>query len=260
MYLLKQWRESRILTGLAILGLLLLLYLVIKGATTADLTNFNDSGHNHPDFSIVFMPIFYIEAVLISFWGWLIASIGSGKSIGEDSGSFLFTRPRRRAWFLWNDWGFAMAQIAAIIGITNLMVGLLLAHIIKLVYGPGASFHYADGRSLILPINMLLISVGVLLCAGLIYSLTYFSTIVLKRAMGIMLGAGLLVGYGVLRLLMYHYYPAVHLPNLTITLFHIREHGQLVLSNNLAISIAIRTLVMLAFPFAAQLILDRAEI
>lgn len=259
MYLSKQWRESRIISILAMLGLALLLALVVKGWFAIDTVNF-DNRNFHGGFGPAFVPLLYIEAVLVAFWGWLAAAIGAGKNLGEDSGSFLFTRPRRRAWFLWSDWGYAMAQIAAIIALANLMIGLLLTHILHLMHLAAAVPLTEGGEPVSLVLMMVLISFGALLFAGLIYGLTYFSTIVLKRAAGVMLGAGILVCYLILSGLVPHYWPGVHLPSLIIGLFDFNHHGFYGLSGNLAVNFIVRAAVMLAFPIAAQLILDRSEI
>jgi hypothetical protein len=255
MYLSKQWRESRYITAVAVLGLVLLLYGVIKAALQIDPAHFNQ---NADDYTVIFVPIFYVEAALLGFWGWLIASIGAGKNLGEDSGSFLFTRPRPRAWFLWNDWGFALAQIALIMLLSNLMVGLLIARLLRVESALGR-IHLANGYALQLSGTLLLIGVGALLFGGLVYSVTYFSTIVLKRAIGVMLGAGILVGYVILDGLLRHYY-AIHLPSLIPPLFDLRERGFHGLSDHLALSLVIRAVVVLIFPIAAQLILERSEI
>jgi hypothetical protein len=259
MYLSKQWRESRIISTIAILALMLLLLLVIKGGLVVDSLHTHDN-NNNGGFGMVFIPLFYAEAVLIAFWGWLVAGIGTGKNLGEDSGSFLFTRPRRRAWFLWNDWGFAMAQIAAIILLTNLMIGLFLEHILVLMHAPGAVQMTDHGDTIPLLVLMAVISVGVLLFAGLIYGLTYFSTIVLRRAAGVMLGAGILVGYLILGGLLHHYYPSIHLPSLIMNVFNFDHHSMYGLSGSLGLSIAARAVAMLLFPLAAQVILERSEI
>lgn len=261
MYLSKQWRESRILSGIAVLALLLLLALVAKAGLAVDGAHFHlTEGNRTGGFGMVFVPLLYIEAILTAFWGWLIAGIGAGKNLGEDSGSFLFTRPRSRAWFLWSDWGYAMAQIAAIIALANLMLGLLAAHILHLMHYPAAVPLIDGGEPVSLLLVMVLVSVGALLFAGLIYSLTYFSTIVLKRSIGVMLGAGILVAYLILSGLVHHYYPTVQLPSLIISLFNFNHHGFNGLSGNLAVSIIVRAAVMMAFPVAAQVILDRSEI
>jgi hypothetical protein len=259
MYLSKQWRESRIISGIAVLALLLLLLLVVKGAITVNSIHAHRND-NADGFAMVFIPLFYIEAGLVAFWGWLVAGIGAGKNLGEDSGSFLFTRPRRRAWFLWNDWGFAMAQIAAIILIGNIMVGLLLKRVLVLMHSPGYIQMGSQSTPVSLVFMMLLISVGVLLFAGLIYGVTYFSTVIMKRAAGVMLGAGILVGYVILRALIHHYFPSIHLPNLILGLFSFDNHSVNGLSGNLGLSIAARAVAMLLFPLAAQVILDKSEI
>lgn len=263
MYLSKQWRESRIISILAILGLALLLALVVKGATAIDTVHFDNRNYNS-DFGGAFIPLFYVEAALIGFWGWLAAGIGIGKNLGEDSGSFLLTRPHRRAWFLWSDWGYAMAQVTAIIVLTNLMIGLLMAHILHLMHLP-AIVPLADGGATVsLFVMMVLVSVGVLLFAGLIYGVSYFCTVLIQRTSGVMLGAGIFVLYLVLGGLVHHYYPAIHFPNLIVGPFHIEHHGAQAMfrgpSINLVPNIIIRAVIMVAFPVAAQLLLERSEI
>lgn len=258
MYLLKQWRESRIISILAILGLALLLAMAVKGWFAIDTVNF-DNRNYHGDFGPAFVPLFYVEAVLVAFWGWLAAGIGTGKNLGEGSGSFLLTRPRRRAWFLWNDWGYAMAQIAAIIVLANLMIGLLLAHILHLMRLPTAVPLTETGDPVSLAVILVVISIGVLLFAGLIYGLTYFSTIILQRTSGVMLGAGIIVAYLILGGLIHHYYSTVHLPNLIVGLFQVESH-HLTFASHLAAKMIVRAAVVMAFPIAAQLILDRSEI
>jgi len=258
MYLRKQWRESRIISILAILAILLLLALVVRGTVAVDTVNFGDKHHGADEgFGMIFIPLLYAEAVLVGFWGWLAAGIGVGKNLGEDSGSFLLTRPRRRAWFLWSDWGYAMAQIAAIIVLANLMIGLLAAHLLHLMHLAAAV--QIDGDTISLFMMMVLVSVGALLFAGLIYGLTYFSTIVLKRSIGVMLGAGLLVAYLILSGLVHHYYPSVHFPNLIVSLIHVEGH-KLTFANDLAVQMVVRAAVMMVFPVAAQVLLERSEI
>jgi hypothetical protein len=256
MYLSKQWHESRYITGLAVLGLLLLLLLVVKGHLMIMAAGDPNSVRSrHENFSELLLPFFYLEAVLIGFWGWLAAGIGVGKNLGEESGSFLFTRPRRRAWFLWNDWGFGIAQIAIIIVLSNIMFGAL----IRRIGITGGIQLTPDSSPVSLVFLMFLISIGILLFSGLVYSVTYFSTIVLKRAMGVVLGVGILIGYVILSALLHHYY-SIHLPTLIPGLFESENHRFTGLAGHLGISFIARAVVMLLFPIAAQVILDRAEI
>lgn len=259
MYLSKQWRESRIITILAALALALLLALVVKAGTALNAAHLGNGNNHGGGMLAVFVPIFYIESVLIGFWGWLAASVGAGKNLGEGSGSFLFTRPRSRAWFLWNDWGYAMGQIAIIIALTNLMFGLLAMHILHLMRHPAIIQLTDDGNSIPLFAVMLILSIGVLLFAGLVYGLTYFSTVITRRASGVLLGAGILVGYLVLGGLVHHYYHSVQFPSLMMNLFNL-HHGFHGFAGNLSVNIIARAAVVVAFPVAAQLLLDRSEI
>lgn len=257
MYLSKQWRESRILSAIAALALVLVLVAVVKVTLKIDSTHMQ--GNDPGPFAATFVALFYFEAVLIAFWGWLVASIGVGRNLGEESGSFLFTRPRSRAWFLWTDWGFGMAQLALIILMANLMMAFLMRRMQGQMHIPGDSRLTSYGDPVPLISLLLLISVGVLLFSGLIYSLTYFSTIVMKRASGVMLGAGILFVYIVLRGAIGHYDPSVQLPNPIPNLFNLNHHS-IGLSDHLGLSLAIRAIVMLLFPLAAQVVLDRSEI
>lgn len=259
MYLLKQWRESRYITGLAVLGLLLLLLLSVKGRVMVAGTDMSSRSHSPEATGQFLVPVFYIEAVFIALWGWLVASIGIGKNLGEESGSFLLTRPRRRAWFLWNDWGFAMGQIAIIIILSNLMFGWIVRRLVMATQTTSGIQLTPDSSPISFVFLMFLIGVGALLFSGLVYSVTYFSTIVLKRAMGVVLGVGILIGYVILSALLHHYY-SIHLPSLIPSLFDIENHRLTGLADHLGISFIARAIVMLLFPIAAQLILDRAEI
>lgn len=262
MYLSKLWREGRLLTILAVVALLLLF---------AGLVRFDyflgSVQMQHPDPQQIaggivgfLVGILYTESILVSFWGWLSAGIGIGKNLGEDSGSFLLTRPRRRAWFLWNDWGYTMAQIAAIIAVTNLIFLFSIEHILAILHVPAVVPIDGNAGSISVPFLMLLISIAVLLVAGLIYGISYFSTILIKRTSGVMLGAGILLGYFILGGVLHHYAPSVHLPSLVMNIFAHGHHAPPGLTGHLGINIAARAIAMLAFPFAAQLILDRSEI
>lgn len=258
MYLLKQWRESRNYSVIALLGFLLLLAILIKGSIKIDASQ--SAGNDHQAFAMMFVALFYFEAVLIAFWGWMLASIGAGKNLGEESGPFLFTRPRRRAWFLWNDWGFGMAYLGVVILLSNLAIGIFLNHVRKLMNISQDISFTSTSNPISLTSLMLLICLGVLIFAGLIYSLTYFSTIIMKRSSGVITGAGILVGYLVIRGIIGHYYPSIQLPNSMPSLFNFDSHRLYGLSDHLGLSLAIRAAVVMLFPVAAQVILDRAEI
>lgn len=258
MYLSKQWRESRIISIIAALALLLMLALVLKAHSATGEVHFQDG--DHVGFAFVFVPIFYVEALLVAFWGWLAAGIGTGKNLGDESGSFLFTRPRRRSWFVWNDWGYAMGQIALIVLLANLMLGLFLRRILGLMHSPAVIQMPPAGQPLPLFIVMLLVSIGVLVFAGFIYGLTYLCTLLIKRASGVMLGAGVLVAYAILRGLLSYYYPSIRLPNVIPDVFNFDHHSFNGFADHLGISFIARAVAMLLLPVAAQAVIERSEI
>lgn len=261
MYLSKLWREGRVLSILAAVALILLFAGTVKLNLFLGATDMR-----HPDPQQIYggmvgfvIAILYTESVLVSFWGWLSAGIGVGKNLGEDSGSYLLTRPHSRAWFLWSDWGYTMAQIAVITAVTNLIFLFSMDHVFALMHVPAAIPVDSGSATLSIAFLMLLVSIGVLLCAGLIYGLSYFSTILIRRTSGVMLGAGILLAYFISGAVLHHYQPAVHFPNLVMNVFAFAHHHPH-LSGGLTVQIAARAAVVLAFPFAAQLLLNYAEI
>ena len=255
MYLWKQWRESRILSALGLIGLLLLAALVAKGVVEMHVSvGFNG-------FSAFVIGIFYLQAVLIGCWAWLLGSMGVGKNLGEESGSFLFTRPRTRSWFLWHDWAFGMGLLAVVITVSGILFSILLHSSSAYTHMPASDMRFSQtGQSIHLIPLMLLIGFGVLLCTGLVYSLTYFSTIVVKRISGVILGAGIFTAYMVLRAMLHHYYPSVLLPSPVPAIFTGGNRQPLGISDHIALGLTLRTLLVIAFPVAAQLVLNRAEI
>jgi hypothetical protein len=52
----------------------------------------------------------------------------------------------------------------------------------------------------------------------------------------------------------------MHIPDLILDLFSLNRHSLSGLSDHLGLSIAARAVLMLLFPLAAQVILDRSEI
>jgi hypothetical protein len=102
--------------------------------------------------------------------------------------------------------------------------------------------------------------VAAFLLAGLVFSLTYFSTVLVKHAKGLIYGAGVLVGYIFLEQVVPHYWPGIHLPTLVLQAF-IQSHRNVTgISNHLGVSVAIRAAIILLFPFATQFVLQETDI
>jgi hypothetical protein len=98
------------------------------------------------------------------------------------------------------------------------------------------------------------------LLAGLVFSLTYFSTVVAKHAKGLIYGAGVLVGYLFLEQIVPHYWPGIHLPHLVLQEF-VQSHLVVsAISSYLGVSAVIRAAIILVFPFAAQFVLQKIDL
>jgi hypothetical protein len=186
-------------------------------------------------------------------------SFGVGRDLGEGSGSFLFSRPRSRAFFVWNDWGYGMAQLLLLVLAANAVLALAIHRV-----APGSGPILLAGQ----PVSMLSIfclhcTAGLLLI-GLLFGFTYFAS-VLSRGHGVVLTIGVLVVYLVAKPVVKHYWPSITLPDLSLTEFSMTESslfGGMAtrFADHLGLAIALRSALALAFPFAAQLLLQQRDV
>src|SRR5271170_6550465 len=110
MYLWKYWRESRVLFSICIAGIALMFLLGLKvqpGVAQSD-------PRSGDPFSVILIFSVLLQAFPLCFVAWLLGSFGVGKDFGEGSGSYIFSRPRSCAFFVWHDWGYGMAELLAI--------------------------------------------------------------------------------------------------------------------------------------------------
>jgi hypothetical protein len=254
MYLWKCWRDTRIV---------LVASLVCIGVLFVSIVSKDIAIDQHAPFerlSNILPFALTIQAFPISFVAWLLGSFGVGRDLGERSGSYVFTRPKSRAYFVWCDWGVGMAQLLPIAALLNLMLGVLLHRIIVAVGDPLHGSVLIAGRPVTLAFIVWLNFGAAYLLAGLVFSLTYFSTVIAKHAKGLIYGAGVLVGYIFLEMIVPHYWPGIHLPHLVLQEFvqsHLVVRG---ISSYLGVSAVIRAAIILVFPFAAQFVLQKADL
>jgi hypothetical protein len=256
MYLWKYWRESRIAFGAGILVLAALTALSFRmgfdsanvgGSSAADAANFQ----------------LIVASSPWALFAWFMGSFGVGRNLGEGVGSYLLTRPRRRSWFVWRDWTFGLALIAILVILSKLLAPW---HINWAVHTAGnlfrGQFRFRDLAAL----GPTMQSIGlnappIFLFCGLVFCVVYLSTILIRSALGNMLGAGVLVGYVILAALVQHYY-RYKLWDLLMRIYvspvgHPQGIG---LADHLGVSMVIRAAVLLLFPIAAQLILNSRDI
>jgi hypothetical protein len=210
--------------------------------------------------SLVFDVLLSLQAFPVSFVAWLMGTFGVGRDLGDRGGSYLFTRPRSRAYFVWCDWGVGMAQLVPIVALLNGVLGVLLHRIFVAAGDPLHGSVVVGGRVLTLAYLVWLNFVAAFILAGLVYSLTYFSTVLLKHAKGIIYGAGVLVGYLFLEQVVPRYWPGIHLPKLVMQAFIQPNRDVVGIADHLGVSVAIRAAIILLFPLATQFVLQKADI
>ncbi len=253
MYLWKYWRESRIALVIATLSLLALTVLTFKGREGAI-----DNPHAYA--GVVYVLLF-VTAAPLALFAWGMGSFGVGRSLGEGAGAYLLTRPRRRSWFLWRDWSAGLTLVAIFLALVSVLEGAGIYRGLGAADAPVKQiiFHGgADYSSLIESLG--LNAIAAFLFCGLVFGIVYLMTIVLKNALGIVAGGGVLAGYVILSALLDHY-TGYKLPELLLRVFNPPSHdGSMAFTNVLGVSMAVRAGVVLLFPIAAQLVLERSDI
>jgi len=249
MYLWKYWRESRITFAVALLLVALMLWAVLKISLGAAQHDGQDSNPAQ-----IYMIMDGILMLPLAFLGLRYGSFGVGRDLGEGCGSFVFSRPGSRAFFVWSDWGFGMAQLLLIVVAAN---SVLLLAIHRTAPGSGSILVSGVPVSLF-SVFCLHCTAGLLLC-GLMFGLTYFSSVLLKSR-GVMLSIGFLMAYLVAKSVVSHYWRDVTLPNLSLTEFSVSPSIDGAFAKNLGLIIALRAGIALLFPVAAQLLLQQRDI
>jgi hypothetical protein len=244
MYLWKLWRESRTALSAVVLALIALFVLLISIQIRWHMQD------NPPQrvmlAALAFVPFF--QAIPFGFLGWALGSLGIGRDLGEGSGSYLLSRPKPRRYFVWCDWLFGIAILLTLSVALN--AGLWLAA------GESVADKLNWHRGSVSFIHLVCFAwASTLLFSALIFSLTYFSTVLIKHSRGILLSAGLLIGYTIAGMVIRHYWPNVEFPDLLLRTW--KSSGGF--ADHLAESITIRALLLLLFPAAAQLLLQRTE-
>jgi hypothetical protein len=254
MYLWKCWRDTRVVLASSLLCIAVLFVFILRQNPVLDQ---HGPFENLPNIFPFFLSL---QAFPLSFVAWLLGFFGVGRDLGERSGSYLLTRPRSRAYFVWCDWGVGMAVLLPIVAFLVMVFGVLLHRIIVAMGDPLHGIVVISGMPVTVAYVVWLNFVAAFLLAGLVFSLTYFSTVLAKHAKGLIYGAGVLVGYLFLEQVVPHYWPGIHLPNLVLQEFiqsHLFVTG---ISNHLGVSVAIRAAIILLFPLATQFVLQKTDI
>jgi hypothetical protein len=260
MYLWKYWRESRIsfAVGMALVGLLLWAVLKIPVGYPGHVVGYSQNGATlNPSQPIppqIYLVITSVLTLPLAFFGLRFGSFGVGRDLGEGSGWFLFSRPRPRAFFVWSDWGYGMAQLLLLVLAANAVLAFGYYRI-----APDSGPVLLAGQPVSMLSIFLLHCTAGLLLTGLLFGLTYFSSVLAKNR-GVLLALGVVLAYYIAKAVVNYKWPSITLPDLTLTEFAMTPEGPPGFAKNLGLAIGLRSAVALAFPFAAQLLLQQRDV
>jgi ABC-type transport system involved in multi-copper enzyme maturation permease subunit len=259
MYLWKFWRDTR-------RGAFIYVGLLFVGAAIwlASMLHANRIGHISGDPGTLWMmdvglmfAFSYMCALIMAF---VVGNNNVGSDIGNGTGDFLLTRPRSRSYFVWTAW---IAGIVELLGLI-LFTGVFVFGLSVLAAGPvwrhvSSPLHFSmsdKGESAILSVPLMLVTV--ILTAAVIYGLTYFLSVVLRSGQrGVVCSIAILFAYSITTSLLKQF-AGISLPSLNFTESSLHSSGV----SHLApwVQMAGWTLLALAFPFTAQITLDRTDI
>jgi hypothetical protein len=261
MYLWKYWRESRITFAVGLLLVGLLLWSAFKfhvGYPGRGVVGYSQNGvalqPAQPIPAQIYLVITLPLTIPLAFLGLWFGSFGVGRDLGEGSGSFLLSRPRKRAFFVWSDWGFGMTQLLVLVVALNAVLAFEVHRM-----APGSGPVLIAGEPVSLVFIFVLHCVAGLLLTGLMFGLTYFTSVLVKSR-GVLLSIGVIAAYTIAKLVVKHYWPEVTLPDFTLTEFSISRSMIAGFADHLGLSIALRAVLVMAFPIAAQILLQQRDI
>jgi len=168
-----------------------------------------------------------------------LGAIGAIHEFAEKTAHFLFTKPRRRAYFVWAGWAVGFAELLAVATVNLLAGWLTLSHYSKNPFH-STLFGSMASQTLFDPLIFCLWA----------YCLTYSLTVLLRNGLkGLGASMGILFGFPLFAAaIRWRWHIDLPLPPLPIS------------GLPLAISNIIWTLVALLFVLGAQLVVERAEI
>lgn len=253
MYLWKYWRESRIALVIAALAVVMLAVLTFKGHEGA-------IENPHAYAGVVFV-LQFVTAASVGLFAWGMGSFGAGRSLGEGAGAFLLTRPRRRSWFLWRDWGAGLTFVAIFLVLLSMLEGVGVSRGLAAADAPVKQILLHGGEDSASLIECLgLNAIAAFLFCGLVFGIVYLMTIVLKNALGIVVGGGVLAGYVIASALLHHYTGHALPALLQLVYAPPSNNSPTVFTHALGVSMTVRAGVVLLFPVAAQMVLERSDI
>ncbi len=250
MYFWKCWRDNRLrfivyLSLLAGVAALIALIQIHSASGWWRLPSGSDSKFIRRSWELTSrFNLGWLGSLLTIFAGLGLGASGPGEEVTQGTSEFLLTRPRPRNYFVWVGWAMAVAELFVILCMTVLTTFAILIFITRSIY----TWRFL---SVLVPLFIL---------GTVVLSLTYFMTTVARSArVGLVLSLGLVL-LGLIGPAGFRAWSKTDIPspmdlmsatewiiNYSTGSFHFRL-------------MAAWSLVALAFPVAAQLIFERAEV
>jgi hypothetical protein len=149
------------------------------------------------------------------------------------------------------DHTFGMTQLLLLVLALNAVLAFEVHRM-----APGNGPVLIAGEPVSLAFIFVLHCVAGLLLTGLTFGLTYFTSVLVKSR-GVLLSIGVIVAYTIV---VKHHWPEVTLPDFTLTEFSISHSMIAGFADHLGLSIALRGMLVMAFPIAAQILLQQRDI
>lgn len=252
MYLWQYWRDTRRPVYIYLGALLLFVLIWLAGMIHANLIH-HISGRLWESTVAITFAATLLCALVMTF---VLGNNNVGSDIQKGTGDFLLTRPRPRHYFVWAGWAAGMAEILVLMTISA-VVALGCS---TLAVGPAL---WQQARWTIrLNSDALLTSVPIfaiklVLLAAVVFGLTYFLTVLFKNAArGVVTSLAIVFGYYAMSEVLKQW-AGISLPALDFA-----QHAVTLAPWYLAprVEIPFWTIVALAFPFGAQVALNRSDI
>lgn len=183
-------------------------------------------------------------SLLTIVWGFVLGSHGLGNEFEERTADFLFTRPRRRRYWVWVGWPIGLLELSVVVFAAVMTTFALLTYLTGQVYT-----------------WRLLAAIPTLTIGGAVaYGLTYFMTVVARSGrQGLSYAIGIFFIVLLLPSAIGHYLK-IHLPTtLGFMMASSKWAGGAGKSFPLG-DLLLWAVVALAFPLAAQLLVERTEV
>jgi ABC-type transport system involved in multi-copper enzyme maturation permease subunit len=247
MYFWKSWRDARLAVAIFMVPLVVDLYGFLRRPGNAHIGS--DSNYS-ADFLATF--VVSLGGILLLFVAWSLGGDGIGHEITEDGGAYLLTRPRTRRFFLWHDSGFAFALMAVLAWATMLFFELVMhMHLLEL-----------PNHASLSPMFFLLVPLSGLVCAGLVYAVSYLCTMLIPRdKTARAISVAVLIAYTYLHFKALHTWGGVTpylFPSWWVDPFPYKYSSAV--AAHLPLALGARVIAILVLLLMAQLVLERREI